>query len=136
MTQQHAETLTQLLREHVGDGRHYTYRAFLERAVDPETQYSPSRNTVWKVVHGQEIKVNPPLIRALAAGLGIRLERVQSAAIRQYIGYQVGDPFRGDGEPEGDAVVRVAYAPGVTADDLPNTRKFIEESRQDAQENT
>lgn len=132
---QHAETLTQLLRDHVGDGRKYTYRAFLERAIDPETQYTPSRNTVWKVVHGQEIKVNPPLIRALAAGLGMRLDRVQDAAIRQYIGYRADDPFHGEGAQDGDEVVRVAHAPGTTADDLPNTRKFIESSRRGGQGN-
>lgn len=127
---QHAETLTQLLRERVGDGRQYTYRSFLERAIDPETQYTPSRNTVWKVVHGQEVKVNPPLIRALAAGMGLRLERVQNAAIRQYIGYRADDPFHGEGAPDGDEVVRVAHAPGMTSDDLPLTRRFLEDSRE------
>lgn len=81
------ETLTDLVAARVGEGRALTYRAFEERAVDPQTGYRPSKGTLWKVAKDQPIKLSPDLVRAIAAGLGMPPERVQRAAAYQYTGY-------------------------------------------------
>jgi hypothetical protein len=68
-----------------------------------------------------EIKVNPALIRAIATGLGLPHQRVASAATRQYIGFEISDPFGGKyGE------VLVAHRPGMTAEDMPIVRSILE----------
>ncbi|MEU3282143.1 hypothetical protein [Streptomyces antibioticus] len=85
MTQE-AETLTSLVAERVGDGRGMTYREFAEKAVDPETGDSPSRDTLWKIRHGKSIKVDPSIVRAVAAALRLPRTRVQAAAAYQYTG--------------------------------------------------
>lgn len=88
------ETLTDLVAQRVGEGRTLTYRAFEERAVDPQTGYRPSKGTLWKVAHDHPVKPSPDLIRAIAAGLGLAPERVQRAAAYQYTGY-VATELRG-----------------------------------------
>lgn len=79
------ETLTQLVSEHVGHGT-ITYRVFEDRAIDPETGYRPSKSTLWKVARGEPVKISPQIVRAIAAGLGLRLARVAAAAAYQYTG--------------------------------------------------
>lgn len=82
------ETLTRLVADRVGDGRELmSYRAFERRAVDPDSGYQPSRNTIWKIRHGKPVNVDPHLVGAIAAGLGLPPERVQAAAAYQYTGY-------------------------------------------------
>lgn len=122
------DALTRLVQEHVGDGRPLTIRAFAARAVDPETGASISKSTVGNLVQGHQIKITPVVLRAIAAGLGESLGKVQAAATRQYVGIVLDDPF-GTDPGDDDAVVRVAHAPEATGDDLPTTRAFIERMR-------
>lgn len=114
MTQE-AETLTQLVAERVGEGRRLTYRAFEERAVDPETGHRPSRDVLWKLRHGKSIRVEPSVIRAVAAGLDLPRHRVQAAAAYQFLGLvvtQVGEgvvlTLPGTDTPDTEAVQRQA----------------------------
>ena len=121
----HNDALTRLVQEHVGDGRALTIRAFAQQAVDPDTGTSLSKSTVGNLVQGHSIKVNPVVVRAIAAGLGLSEAVVQIAAMAQYIGVVVDDPFD---TPAGDddVVVRVAHGRGKRAEDMPATREFVE----------
>jgi len=118
------ETLAHLVADRAGAGRTYTFVALSERSIDPQSGYKPSANLLWKIAQGDSVKVNPALIRAVAAGLDLPLARVAEAATRQFIGYVVDDPFVADhGE---DVVVRVAHRPGQTAGDLPRAKAFLD----------
>lgn len=79
------ETLTQLVADALADG--LTYRAFREKAVDPDSDYQPSMDTLHKVSKGKSIRLTPELVRAIAAGLQIAPTRAQRAAAVQYAGY-------------------------------------------------
>lgn len=61
-------------------------------AVDPSTGYRPSANMLWKVARQKGVKVNPSLVRAIAAGLGLPVERVAAAAAYEFTGYTAA-PF-------------------------------------------
>lgn len=131
MTTRDTETLAELMSERAGKRGSGlpTWEQVSERAIDPESGYRPSANLLWKVASGQEVKVNPKLVRAIAAGFSLPLERVQDAAYRQFIvGWQVDDPFNTSAGDD-DAVARVAHAPGKGAADMPATRDFIERAR-------
>ena len=120
-----AQTLTELVAEHAGTGRRYTFVALSARSIDPATGYQPSPNLLWKVARGADVKVNPALIRAIAAGLGLPIERVAEAATRQFIGFVVGDPLHGR---RGSGVaVQVVHEAGATEGDLPEAQKFVDE---------
>ncbi|MEV6313404.1 hypothetical protein AB0M10_33050 [Streptomyces sp. NPDC051840] len=122
------DALTRLVQEHVGDGRDLTIRAFAQRAVDPETGTSVSKSTAGNLVQGHTIKITPEVLRAVAAGLGVPLADVQAAAMAQYLGVVVDDPF--DTPPgDDDVVVRVAHRPDQGADDMPTVRAFVERRR-------
>lgn len=124
----HSDALTRLVQEHVGDGRPLTIRSFAAAAIDPDTGESISKSTVGNLVQGHRIKITPEILRAIAAGLGEPLPKVQKAAMEQYVGVVIDDPF--DTQPgDDDAVVRVAHAPGQAADDMPATREFVERAR-------
>ncbi|HET6356707.1 hypothetical protein [Streptomyces sp.] len=132
MAARDAETLAQLVSERTGQRGSTlpTFDQMSERSVDPVTGYRPSANLLWKIAKSQSVKVSPELIRAIATGFSLDLERVQQAAARQYLGWQVDDPFDmplGDN----DAVARVAHKPGVEASDLPRTRDFLERAARD-----
>ncbi|MFD9764766.1 hypothetical protein ACFWXI_14690 [[Kitasatospora] papulosa] len=119
------DALTRLVQEHVGDGRALTIRAFAKQAIDPETGTGLSKSTVGNLVQGHSIKVNPVIVRAIAAGLGVGEAVVQIAAMAQYLGVVVDDPF--DTPPgDDDVVVRVAHHPDKTADDMPTVRAFVQ----------
>jgi len=127
MTTRDTETLAELMSERAGKRGSGlpTWEQVGARAVDPSTGYRPSPNLLWKVASGQDVKINPPLVRAIAAAFSLPLDRVQLAAARQFIGLEVDDPF--DTPPgDDDTVVRVAHAPGKRAEDMPATRQFIE----------
>lgn len=81
-----AETLTDLVAERVGEGRGMTYRQFEERAVDRKTGRRPSRDVLWKISKGKPVKVDPAIVGAVAAGLGLPENRVRAAAAYQYTG--------------------------------------------------
>jgi len=130
MTTRDAETLAQLVAERAGKGRPDTFEELANRSVDPETGYSPSANLVWTISKGDNVKINPPLIRALAAGLRLHPDRVGDAAHRQFIGaWRSGrPPFETDDEGD-DAVYRVAVAAGVTPDQMPVVKEFFDDLR-------
>jgi hypothetical protein len=131
MTTRDTETLAELMSERAGKRGSGlpTWEQVGQRAVDPATGYRPSPNLLWKVASGQDVKINPPLVRAIAEAFSLPLDRVQLAAARQFIGLQVDDPF---GIPAGDddAVVRVAHPRGRRGDDMPATREFIKRAAQ------
>lgn len=85
MTRQ-PETLTDLVAARVGSGGTMTYRKFEERAIDPVSGHKPSLGVLWKVAKGERVIIDPELVRAVAAGLGLPEERVQAAAAYQYTG--------------------------------------------------
>lgn len=93
------DALTCLVQEHVGEGRALRIREFAERAVDPETSWAPSKSLVGNIVAGQQVKVTPALVRAVAAGLDVPLRTVQAAAAEQYLGLILDDGRKEEGTP-------------------------------------
>lgn len=79
------ETLTSLLRARVSGRSGVTFREFVEAAYDEREGYRVSLRIVSVLRDGGSVQVNPKLVRALAAGLGLPLERVRQAAYRQFI---------------------------------------------------
>lgn len=116
------DALTRLVQQRVGEGRPLTVRAFAERAIDPKTGQGISKSTAGNIVNGHQIKLTPALVRAIAAGLGAPLAEVRDAAIRQYVGAVMGDPFEGE---MGEGVI-VTYQPGMTTDEI-GGRNILEE---------
>jgi hypothetical protein len=127
MTTQDIETLAQLVSVSKHDSG-LTYKQISERSIDPESGYRASANILWKIGTGEDVKINPPLVRAVAQGLGLSLKRVQAAAARQFLGWLVDDPFGAD-PGDDDEVVRVVHRAGLTAADLPRVAEVIKESR-------
>ncbi|MGW9437770.1 hypothetical protein [Streptomyces sp. NPDC055607] len=120
-----ADALTRLVQEHVGEGRALTVRAFAERAVDPVSGTRVSKSTAGNLVQGHQIKITPEVLAAIAAGLDLPLAEVQAAAMRQYVGIVVDDPFATPAG-EDDVVVRVAHDPEKGAEDMPTVRAFLD----------
>lgn len=130
MTTRDTETLAELMSERAGKRGSGlpTWEQVAERAIDPRTGYQPSPNLLWKASAQQGIKINPPLVRAIAAGLGLPLLRVQEAAAREFIGWQIDDPFN-TAPGDDDVVVRVARTGAQEAADMPATQAFIEQAK-------
>lgn len=137
MTTRDAETLAQLVSEQAGKGRKYTFEQLANRSVDPESGYQPSPNLVWKIASGQDVKMNPPLVRALAAGLGLPPQRVADAAHRQFLGWYAAEPVidRTPEDDDDDAVYRAAAAAGATPDQMPAVEEFFERLRKEREGN-
>ena len=136
MTTRDAETLAQLVSEQAGKGKKYTFEQLANRAVDPQTGYKPSPNLVWSIASGKGVKINPPLVRALAAGLDLPPSRVEAATHRQFIGWYASEPpfETPDAGGDDDAVYRVAAAHGVTADQMPAVQELFERLRKEREE--
>jgi uncharacterized protein YjlB len=132
MSTRDAETLAQLVSEQAGKGKTYTFEQLANRSVDPETGYRPSPNLVWKIASGQDVKLNPPLVRAIAAGLGHHPKRVADAAHRQFLGWYAAEPPTdvSAGDDDEEAVYRVAAAAGVTPAQMPAVQEFFEKLRE------
>ncbi|MFB7212753.1 hypothetical protein [Streptomyces sp. NPDC056255] len=79
--------LTELVQANVGAGRRMSTRDFAAVAVDPETNWSPGKSLVGKVIAGQGYNITPQLVSAFAVGLGLPREVVAAAAHLQTIGY-------------------------------------------------
>jgi hypothetical protein len=62
-------------------------REFAAAAVDPESDWAPSKSLVAKIIAGQGYDITPQLVSAVAAGLGLDREIVAAAAHLQVIGY-------------------------------------------------
>lgn len=128
MTTRGTETLAELMSERAGQRGSGlpTWEQISERAIDPRTGYQPSASMLWKVAAQKGAKISPPLVRAIAAGMGLPLLRVQEAAAREYVGWQVDDPW--DTPPgDEDVVVRVARTGAQEAADMPATQGFIDQ---------
>jgi hypothetical protein len=131
MTPREAETLTQLVYDAAGTrGSGLTYVQLAQRSRDEESGYQPSANLLHKIGTGQEVKLNERLVRAIAAGLGLPVRRVQAAAARQYLGFEAVDPGLGGGGDE-DEVIRAARKTGVTPSDGSRVEGFVRQSRSD-----
>lgn len=132
MTTRDAETLAQLVSEQAGKGKKYTFEQLANRSVDPQTGYRPSANLVWTIATGKGVKINPPLVRSLAAGLGLDPKRVEAATHRQFIGWQAAEPpLEAPEVGDDDAVYRVAAAAGVTPEQMPAVEEFFERLRKE-----
>ncbi|WP_405712763.1 MULTISPECIES: hypothetical protein [unclassified Streptomyces] len=79
--------LTELVQASVGAGRRMSTRDFAAVAVDPETNWSPGKSLVGKIIAGQGYNITPQLVSAFAVGLGLPREVVAAAAHLQAIGY-------------------------------------------------
>lgn len=129
MNTRETETLAHLVYAVAGKrGEGLTYDQLRARTIDPETGYQPSSNTLNRIALGEDIKINAKLIRAVAAGLELPLERIQAAAARQYLGWEAVDPGLGGGG-ENDEVIRVATRSGVTPSDTTGVERFVRTSR-------
>lgn len=125
------ETLTQLIAEAAGTrGKGLTYDQLAERSVDPKTGYRPSANLLNRIGRGESVKLNPPLVAAITAGLGLPPARVQAAATRQFIGYAAIDPGLGGGGDD-DEVIRAARRTDATRSDGRAVEEFVRRSRED-----
>ncbi|TXS78646.1 hypothetical protein [Streptomyces sp. sk2.1] len=80
------ETLANLVAEAV-DGGDLTFAQLSDRAIDPESGYQPGANLLWKVARQKGIKLNPGLVRAIAAGLRVPPERAAAAAAYEFAGF-------------------------------------------------
>lgn len=121
------ETLASLVASAVDDDG-LTFVQLSGRAVDPEKGYRPSPNMLWKVARQKGVKVNPELVRAIAAGLRQPLERVQAAAAYEFTGLAAVDV-------DGGTLLR---EPGTEAAGTAKSRAVIadwdeEESSEDGQ---
>ncbi|MCI4045090.1 hypothetical protein [Streptomyces sp. TRM75563] len=124
----HNDALTRLVQKHVGAGRALTIREFAQAAVDPVSGTSISKSTAGNLVTGHSVKITKEVLGAIAAGLGISLAQVQLAAMEQYVGVVVDDPF--DTDPgDDDVVVRVAHDPDRASEDMPAVRAFLDRPR-------
>lgn len=81
------DALTELVKQHVGAGKRWSTREFVALAVDPETDWAPSKSLLAKIIGGQNYNVTPQLVSALAVGLELPREIVAAAAHLQVIGY-------------------------------------------------
>lgn len=82
------DALTELVRQYVGTGRRWSTRTFSERAVDPDSRWSPSKSLLAKIISGQGYTITPQLVSALAVGFELPREVVAAAAHFQTIGYE------------------------------------------------
>ncbi|MEU8136038.1 hypothetical protein [Streptodolium elevatio] len=119
------ETLTDLVSAALGPGG-LTFQAFQARAVDPDSGYRPSTGLIQKIRDGSLVKINPSLVRAIAAGLGRSSREVGIAAHRQYIGtpLETSDIYPDQHPPEVN--IGVTGVPGIDAANTPLTLEVLE----------
>lgn len=82
------DALTELVQQHVGRGKRWSTREFSARAVDPDSNWSPGKSLVAKIIAGQGYDITPQLVGAIAVGLGMPREIIAAAAHLQLIGYE------------------------------------------------
>lgn len=115
---QQRDALTELVQQHVGTHtgpEKMSVAAFCKRAVDPDTKYRPSNGLIGNIVAGQSYGINPKLIGAIAAGLGMPREVVAAAAHLQLIGYSEAE--LSEGSPA-TLMLRIGAEPGDAERDL------------------
>lgn len=99
-----------------------TYRELAKRAIDRITGYEIDHQMLWKIAQGKPVKINPALVRAVAAAVGKPDREVQIAAAHQYIGLIADDPLNASTE---EAQVIIAHVPGLTAADMPRAQEVL-----------
>jgi hypothetical protein len=85
---QRRDAITELVKQHVGDGRRWSVREFSRRAIDPESKWAPSKSLLGKIINDEGYKITPQLVGALAIGFDLPREVVAAAAHLQLIGYE------------------------------------------------
>jgi hypothetical protein len=98
-----------------------TYRKLAEQAVDQRSGYRAAHTTLWKIAKGEQVKIHPALVRAVATATGRPEREVQIAAAQQYVGL-VADEV---GMFSPGAAVVVAHVPGMTAGDMPKVQDLL-----------
>lgn len=131
MTTRDTETLAQLISARAGkrSGAPLSFDDLSDISVDPETGYKPSGSHLWKIARGEDVKISPKLIRALKEGLGLPIERIQAAAARQYLGWQVAVDPGIETDTDEDEVIRVSTVGGVTPSETGHVEEFVRRSR-------
>ncbi|MFF0293177.1 hypothetical protein ACFYST_08300 [Kitasatospora sp. NPDC004614] len=112
---------TDMVRDAVA-GEGVTYRSLAEKAIDPQTKQALTHNVLWKIAHGESVKISPWIVRAVAAAVGRTEREVQIAAAEQYVGLVAGDPFGVSDERVG---VVVAHVPGLRRSDMPKVEEML-----------
>ncbi|MFJ2701843.1 hypothetical protein ACIO3R_01425 [Streptomyces sp. NPDC087428] len=113
------DALTELVTQYVGDGKRWSTREFAQRAVDPDTGWSPSKSLVGKIINGQGYTITPQFVSALAVGFDLPREVVAAAAHFQVIGYT-------ESELTGEAPARLVHEIGRHPGDVPKSRAVAE----------
>ncbi|WP_326811690.1 hypothetical protein [Streptomyces scopuliridis] len=113
------DALTELVQQHVGIGKRWSTRDFSEIAVDPDSGWSPSKSLVGKIIAGNGYTITPPLVSALAVGLGLPREVVAAAAHFQVIGYA-------ESELAGGAPAVLVHRLDASLADAPKSRAVAE----------
>lgn len=111
--------LADLVRE---AAQNTTYRDLAERAIDRITGFQTDHQMLWKIANGKPVKINPALVRAVAAAIGRPEREVQIAAAQQYIGLIADDPMEASTD---EAQVFIAHVPGLTAADMPRAQEVL-----------
>jgi hypothetical protein len=122
---QQRDALTELVKAHVGRDRRMSTREFSAVAVDPDTEWSPSKSLVAKIIGDQGYDITPQLVGAVAVGLGLDREIVAAAAHLQVIGYT-------DAELSAGAPARLIRAIG--AEDEPTDKAQAVAERWDTEQ--
>jgi hypothetical protein len=113
------ETLTDLVASTLQPQGRDTLDTLFPRCVDPESKRKLSRTTVWKLSRPDlalSVKVAPDVVRAVAAGLGLPVDRVQAAAAYQFTGFVSTATERGV----------IVHMPGVDASEAPKSRAVLD----------
>ncbi|MEU5424007.1 hypothetical protein AB0H73_00125 [Streptomyces olivoreticuli] len=99
-----------------------TYRKLAELAVDPKTGTQVGHSTIWRIAHEAPIKIDPAVVRAIAAAVGLPDREVQIAAAQEFVGLVATDAV---GASTPGATVVVAHVPGMTAGDMPKVQEML-----------
>ncbi|WP_052707463.1 hypothetical protein [Streptomyces rubellomurinus] len=98
-------------------------RGLARLTIDPETGYKIGQTWLHELIHGNISRApEPKFLRALAAGIGLPLARVQQAAAAQFLEYTATEL---SDLPE-DAKVIVGHLAGMDPSELPQVRAVVE----------
>ncbi|QIJ61464.1 hypothetical protein [Streptomyces sp. JB150] len=124
--------LSQLIQEALDKGS--SYGKLAERAIDPETGETVSKPYLQRVVKNPPANPpTPPMMRAIAAALGLPFRRVQEATAEQWLQYEATELAGYDS----DVRVIVTHLIGKSPEDLRRWRYMIEaeeRARREAEE--
>ncbi|WP_051966899.1 helix-turn-helix domain-containing protein [Kitasatospora mediocidica] len=117
-----SDALTQMVRAAL-EQQGLSYQAAADRAIDPEGGEAISASTVHKLATGKMTRApEARVLRALAAGFGLPLPKVQRAAAEQWLQYTGSEM---SGLPE-DVRVILGHLEGMEPAELSRARAVIE----------